>query len=87
MSVKVPCNANGEPADARDLQIARAAGGLTHDELHKKMRTGKLKGRTFWHDEHTDLHIPDGVLLFRPWRKPAEPTNSEPARDHMELEQ
>lgn len=75
----VPCNANGEPADSRDVLIARNAGGQTWGE----MRIRKLidqPGVTHWLDEHTDLWIPRGVLLFRPWRK------KQTSRDTMQLE-
>jgi hypothetical protein len=86
-SPHVPVNANGEPADERDWRVALAAGGKTKAELKKS----GAKPFDYWLDEHTDLYIPNGVLLFRPWRK-SNPVDHDAksaadlARDHMQLE-
>ena len=68
--------------DSRDLQLARAAGGKTLTEFPRKLRYAGLID-THWWDEHTDLWIPKGVLLFRPWRMQPKPG---PERDTMQLE-
>ena len=75
----VPCNANGEPADSRDMTIARNAGGKTWGEMSLRKLQDEMS-ITHYLDEHTDLWIPRGVLLFRPWRK------KKPERDTMQLD-
>lgn len=74
-----PCNANSAPPDGRDFDVARAAGGMTITEMRRRGIAVPLD-ETHWLDEHTDLWIPRGVLLFRPWRK------KQTERDTMQLE-
>lgn len=74
-----PCNANSAPPDGRDFEVARAAGGLSIAELRRQHGAVDLND-THYLDEHTDLWIPHGVLLFRPWRR------RQPVRDTMQLE-
>lgn len=82
MSIRVPCNSIGEPADERDVCVAIAAGGITWEQLKRKInRGGSIDD--YWLDEHTDLYIPNGVLLFRPWRR-HQPKKVQ--RDEMQLE-
>lgn len=75
----VPCNSNGEPADSRDFQVARSAGGKTWGEMRLRKLIDQPR-ETHYLDEHTDLWIPRGVLLFRPWHK------KRPVRDMMQLD-
>lgn len=75
----LPCNSNGEPADTRDYNIARGAGGQTWHEMRLRKLIDKPM-ETHYLDEHTDLWIPRGVLLFRPWLKKGV------KRDQMQLE-
>lgn len=74
----VPCNSNGEPADGRDYLVARNAGGQTWYEMRLRKLIDKPK-ETHYLDEHTDLWIPRGVLLFRPWLK------KKPERDQLQI--
>jgi hypothetical protein len=74
-----PVNSNDELPQTRDFDVARAAGGLSMTELRRRGVQSPLDD-THWLDEHTDLWIPRGVLLCRPWRK------KKLARDTMQLE-
>ncbi len=74
----VPCNQNGEPSDERDFRVARGALGKTWGELRVRKLIDKASD-THYLDEATDLWIPRGVLLFRPWHK------KRTQRDRMQL--
>lgn len=74
-----PCNSNAEPADERDMEVAHGAGGQTWAEM-RRLKLVDEPALTHYLDEHTNLWIPRGILLFRPWRR------RKPARDTMQLE-
>jgi hypothetical protein len=59
-----------DPADTRSWEVARAAGGLTWQEMGFRRYDLAVRERetlTHWLDEHSDLWLPKGILLFRPW--------------------
>jgi hypothetical protein len=78
-----PSNSNDELPQTRDFDVARGAGGLSMTELRRKgfKEAQHTLDDTHWLDEHTDLWIPRGVLLCRPWRN-----KKKPKRDEMQLE-